>query len=340
MFNVPPDVGLHMFRVRPEQNQPGFRVGWQDSPPGFRVNSDGSTYTSAPNRPGTQFVSHGVYGEARPESGLATAMGLDPNGEALGQWLRVNQMHPHASPSAAAVIRRLSSDSRNLEGPDHVDYRTALQWPMLPTDANAIATAGVVDGGTRPPGFSSYSPAGEQRPSLSTMSGPGAPATTAHRYRNLGSAALPDGLGRSIAFVLKRWTGPDTNSDASRLPYGVAGDNGDPHHYGRDLLPGNAALLELAADRPRDETSEPYRHHACTEAVYSCLQDGPLGERGIRWRDDCHAAERQCNDYLDYTRRFPLPAGKGMTVLFPNKGYVEIPSGRRGEGAYVPPRRR
>lgn len=303
MFNVPSDLGFRMFRVEP-----------QNDPPGFRINSDGSTYTAAPSRLAAQSVSYGAYGDPRPEPGLAAALGLNPNSEALDQWLRAHQMHR---------------------------YSTALQWPMLPTDANAIATARVVNGGARPAGFSSYNPAGEQWPSLSTMSGPGTPASTAHRYRNLGSEALPYGPGRSIAFVPERQTEPDT-LDASRLPYGVAGDYDDPHgyRYGRDLLPGNGALPELAADRPRDELNESYRHHACTEAVYSCLQDGPQGERGIRWREDCQAAERQCNDFLDYTRRFPLSAGKEMTVLFPNKGYVNIPSGRRGEGAYVPPRRR
>jgi hypothetical protein len=97
---------------------------------------------------------------------------------------------------------------------------------------------------------------------------------------------------------------------------------------------------QLAADRPYEGSNEPYRHHVCTEAAYSCIEDSPLGERGLKWRADCQAAEDMCNQLLNHSRTNPFLGPRDTNVMFPNRGYIRIPPGARGEGAYVPPPQR
>lgn len=143
MFNVPPDVGLHRFRARLE-DQPGFRVGRQDDPPGFRVNSDGSTYASAPNRPGTQSVGYGAYGDAHAVSGLAAALGLDPNSKALDQWLRVNQVDPYPPPQQSAASVNCADGHRACRAAGRSDLDcTRLLWRCSQDGVPTIFAPGV-----------------------------------------------------------------------------------------------------------------------------------------------------------------------------------------------------
>jgi hypothetical protein len=177
---------------------------------------------------------------------------------------------------------------------------------------------------------------GSSDPTLRTFTGGPGVGTLNERYANTGrgwSLHDPPSIEDALA------ANPYLNGSLRWLGNRLWSDHGnrfdDGGNSASNLTPGR----HLAADRPYSGSNEAYRHHVCTEAVYSCLENSPLGERGLKWRADCQAAEDMCNQLLNYSRTNPSPGPRDTNVIFPHRGYIRIPPGARGEGSYVPPPR-
>lgn len=183
-------------------------------------------------------------------------------------------------------------------------------------------------------------PVGLDNSTLRPFPGGSGVAALNERYTDMGSNwSLHDPTGIKAALASNPYLNAIGRlSSLRRHSYGLSNDHGrllddSGSNNSSSLMP----EVRLAADRPEWGSNEPYRHYVCTEAAYSCLQGGPGGTKQDQWIADCLFNERKCNELLNDSRANPFT--RDFIILFPNRGYVRIPAGRRGEGAYVPPPR-
>jgi hypothetical protein len=86
----------------------------------------------------------------------------------------------------------------------------------------------------------------------------------------------------------------------------------------------DVAKIQLAGNPPPPANDN--RDFACSQAVFSCLQNLPSEQRG-----SCLKAEAACNVVIGLA---PFP--RSVIVVFPDRSRVTVPPGGR-EGIFHPP---